>query len=865
MIGLAGWPLAYSLFRFLPDRGFAFARPVGLLLTGYILWLGGTFRLLQNNVGGIIIALALVLVIGIIWHRQQVKSFQASSLFAWLRQEWRYVLTVELLFTLALFAWAFFKSYNPNIETAGGEKWMEIAFINGTLNSDYFPPQDPWLSGFAISYYYFGYVLMALLTRLTGLNPMVAFNLFVPTLFAMTLTGAFGILANLVTLHQTAIRSSISGLKPLSLTNLPAVLTGLVAGLFVAILGNLEGFLEVLHKRGLFPAQFWLWLDIRDLKMPPPGSEGRWLPPDLFAVGAQAWIPDRFIWWWRGSRVLTDYTLAGQEQEVIDEFPFFSFLLGDVHPHVLALPFVLLVVALALNLLNNDRRSVVSCQSSEKATIWEQGTNLLKTGWLAITQATGGRAAFVLYAVAVGSLGFLNTWDFPIYLAVIGLTLMLWLNRRQKSILLPGLIGTGILGVAGIVLYLPFYATFQSQAGGILPNLWNPTRLPQFFVFFGPFLVAAIVLLLVLSKYHHGWQKHLGWSLLFMLVGPVLLMLAVFAGMISNPSGRDFVEGILRNPDIQAVIGADTAGALVQVSLWRRLLNPWTFLLVGGLLGWTLALLLGDSASQRAGEPANQHHNEELPLTPYSLLPTTLEKFSLILLFIGLGLTLAVEFIYLRDNFGIRMNTVFKFYFQAWVLLALTSAFAMYYVSKKLPGAWATLWQIGMVLLVTGGLFYPTLAIFNKTDNFQNDPTLNGIAWIAGYQPGDYAAIEWLRDNAPKNAVILEAPGARYAAYQYTSRISAMTGLPTLLGWGGHESQWRGNYEEPARREPDIEQLYTSLNAQQTLDLLDKYHITYVYVGPLERERYPAEGLNKFAYLMDVAHEEDGVIIYQRR
>ena len=92
-----------------------------------------------------------------------------------------------------------------------------------------------------------------------------------------------------------------------------------------------------------------------------------------------------------------------------------------------------------------------------------------------------------------------------------------------------------------------------------------------------------------------------------------------------------------------------------------------------------------------------------------------------------------------------------------------------------------------------------------------------------------------------------------------------MTGLPTLLGWGGHESQWRGNYEEPARREPDIEQLYTSLNAQQTLDLLDKYNITYVYVGPLERERYPAEGLNKFAYLMDVAHEEDGVIIYQRR
>jgi YYY domain-containing protein len=324
------------------------------------------------------------------------------------------------------------------------------------------------------------------------------------------------------------------------------------------------------------------------------------------------------------------------------------------------------------------------------------------------------------------------------------------------------------------------------------------------------------------------------------------------------------VEGILRNPEIQTVIGADTAGALVQTSLWRRVLNPWTFLLVGGLVGWTLALLFSDSATQQLNELPTQQ-SEDSPTTSYFILHTTLEKFPLILLFIGLGLTLAVEFIYLRDNFGIRMNTVFKFYFQAWVLLALTSAFAIYYVSKKLRGVWRVLWQVGMMILVIAGLAYPTFAIFNKTNNFQNEPTLNGIAWIADHQPGDYAAIEWLRANAPKDAVILEAPGASYAAYQYTGRISAMTGLPTLLGWGGHQSQWRGNYDEPARREPDIEQLFTSLDARQTMDLLDKYNITYVYVGPLERERYPTEGLNKFAFLMDVVFDQDGVIIYQRR
>ncbi|MBN1219790.1 MAG: hypothetical protein JXM69_12745 [Anaerolineae bacterium] len=875
IFGLAGWPLAFSLLRFLPDRGFAVARPVGLLLSGYILWLGASFRLLQNNSGGIIIALGVVLTLGLVWRRQQFKAGDSMSMLGWLKREWRYVLAVELLFHVALVAWTVFKAYNPNLETAGGEKWMEIAFINGTLNSDYFPPQDPWLSGFAISYYYFGYVLMAILTRLTGLVPMIAFNLYIPTLLAMTLTGAFGIGANLVNLHQGTEQN-----HKLQIADSASIVTGLIAALFVAILGNLEGLLEVLHKRGFFPAQFWVWLDIRDLKKPPPGSVGRWLPPDLFTQGLPAWIPDRFIWWWRGSRVLTDYTLGGQEQEVIDEFPFFSFLLGDVHPHVLALPFVLLVVALALNLLVNCR--LTAKQQSElpeqtPSTLPEQVKTILQVGWRTITEAMGGRLAFVLYAVCLGGLSFLNTWDFPIYLSVVGLAFILWLTQHRsgkiQAALAPGIIGTVMLGVTGIILYLPFYATFQSQARGILPNLWNPTRLPQFFVFFGPFLVAVAVLLIVLSLHRRGWRQHLGWSLALTILGPVLLMLTVVTGMVLGPASRHYLEGLLNNPEVQAAIGATTVGALVQESLWRRIENPWTFLLVGGLVGWTLALLLGKATSQRVSESANQRIGKSAS-QPFAKkeqsaanLPTSvfIEKFILILLLVGLGLTLTVEFVYLRDNFGIRMNTIFKFYFQAWVLLALGSAFALYYVSKHLRGVGLVIWQVGMALLVLGGLVYPLLAIPNKANNFRDTPTLNGIQWIAEHRPGDYAGIQWLRTNAPKDAVILEAPGAKYAAYQYTARVSAMTGLPTLLGWGGHQSQWRGNYDEPSRREPEIEELFNSLDFARTQELLDKYQITYVYIGPLERERYSAQALKKFEFLMDVVFQQDDVTIYRRK
>jgi uncharacterized membrane protein len=943
ILGLVGWPLAFSLLRHLPDRGFALARPVGLLLVGYILWLGGTFRLLQNNVGGILIAVIVVLAVGLIWRRQQAQAGDSLSMLAWLKQQWRYALAVELLFHLALAGWAIFKAYNPNIETAGGEKWMEIAFINGTLRSDYFPPQDPWLSGFAISYYYFGYVLMAMLTRLSGLVSTIAFNLYVPTLFAMTLTAAFGVIANLVTLHLSATR-------PSPLATLPALFTSFGAAVFVAILGNLEGFLEILHKRGLLPANFWRWLDIRDLKEPPPGSGSNWLPDHFvwwqggfsladIQANLQTWIPDRFIWWWRGSRVLTDYTLTGQEQEVIDEFPFFSFLLGDVHPHVLALPFVLLVVALALNLLvNKSQPPAANSQSSAKTpqdkratdntqkaqwtpNIIDKSKEILQNSWRELTEATGGWMGFVLYAVYLGGLSFLNTWDFPIYLSVVGLALIMWLAQRRASTqkagtgtqkagtgtpntgtdiqkastdtqktdtdtqkagtgwqaaLQSGIIGTGLLGVAGVILYFPFYATFQSQAKGILPNLWNPTRLPQFFVFFGPFLVAVTVLLIVLSGKQRDWQKHLGWSLPLTVLGPVLVMLLALGTILINPASRSYVEGIINNPQVQQAIGGGTVGTLVQESLQRRVNNPWTFLLVGGLLGWALALVVSESTNQPANERRQENSSdsenetrEDNTLTPRfaSLLPTPflVEKFILILLLVGLGLPLAVEFVYLRDNFGIRMNTIFKFYFQAWVLLALASAFAVYYVSKNLRGFPAVAWRVSMTLLVATGMVYPVFAMANKANNFQNEPTLNGIQWISEHYPGDYAAIEWLRANAPDDAIILEAPGASYAAYQYTGRISAMTGLPTLLGWGGHESQWRGNYDEPARREPDIEQLFNTTDFEQAQALLDKYNISYVYVGSLERERYSPPGLKKFEFMMDVAFQQDGVTIYQRR
>jgi YYY domain-containing protein len=876
VFGLVGLPLAFRLLGNLPDRGYAFARPLGLLLTGYLLWLGGSLGFWRNGIGGTLVAMLVVAAVGIWLYRG--RRDKTVSILGWLRAHTRYWLAVELIFLVALAGWTVYKAYNPNLETAGGEKWMEIAFVNATLRSDRFPPPDPWLAGFGISYYYFGYVLMAMLTRLSGLRSTVAYNLFIPSLFALTLTGAFSIVYNLV-----ASRVAVSGEQ--SRADRPAIGFGLLGALFVGLVGNLEGLLEVFHSRGLFPAAFWRWLDILDINQPPtPGP----------------WIPTRFIWWWRASRVIHDCSFSGlvagncnppNNWEVIDEFPFFSFLLGDVHPHVLALPFVLLAIGLALNLFLN--RSQAAGLGSHISNLEARISNF-------VTSVFGGWPQFVLYALCLGALGFLNTWDFPIYLFVLVLAFALWQIKTDTADSgggpagwLTEAVAIGLsLGGLGGVLYLPFYLGFQSQAGGILPNLFDPTRLPQFLVFFGPFLFVVISFLAVLSVkcLPVNWPRRLAAGLAVTVIGPVLAMLAIGAGLALSSSARSWVQGLLNDSNVQALLGGNASlGSLAMMVVRIRLSDPWTFLFLAGLLAWALLFIdllssaatlnaerarkgrgpLGVEASHlgfvpgRALDPPESSSPGNGPSMRRKLpdLPAS-DTFALILIGVGLVLPLAVEFVYLRDLFGTRMNTVFKFYFQAWVLLALAAAYGVWVVSNHLRGLGGLLWRLALVGLILAGLVYPILAIPNKTGDFSAQPTLDGMAWLEQFHPDDYAAIRWLQANAPDSAVILEASGG---SYSYYGRVSALTGLPTVLGWDFHEYQWRGSYDEPAARKPDIDILYNSVDPAQTLTLLDKYDITYVYVGSLEREQYSPDGLAKFGRLMDVVYQHGDVTIYQRR
>jgi len=819
--GLAALPLGLRLFRHLPDRGYGVSKPLGLLLAGWGFWLLATFGWLHNTAGGIVVVLALLAAAGL---ALAVKSSNHPAHLL----SWRTVVATELVFALAFVGWCLVRAHMPRIETAGGEKWMEIAFLRAILRSDTFPPHDPWLSGFGISYYYFGYVIVAMLARLAAVPPSIAFNLGIATLFALTCTGAFSLVYNLVGQDPRGSR------KPLG--------SALLGPVLVAVMGNLEGLLEVLHARGIGTAAFWAWLDISRIdEAPVPFSQG-------------SWVPTRFFWWWQASRVLQDYTPWGAEQHVIDEFPVFSFTLGDMHPHVLTLPFVLLAIALALNLYLRARSNPGSLQDEPRGKAW----NLRLLGRTIEFPLRPWELS--VYALCLGGLGFLNTWDFPIYLFIIcaayalaGILTEHGIRNTQYASRFAFLFI--FLLVPGILLYLPFWLGFQSQAGGILLNLFNATRLPQFLVMFAPLAFVAATFVAVQARRDGVSGRQVGkWMALVALgiLGALVLLLAVtvllvWLNVVPPKGAAAYVSGWLRGGPIPGLEDVPDAPDLVSRSLLSRLLNPWTSL---GLIAFLVAIVLIVVRRSTELDP---------PQSPISNSPTS--AFALLLFATGALLMLGVEFVYLRDVFGTRMNTVFKFYFQAWVLWGLAGAYALAgFVQRGRAGL-----VVVAGLLVVGGLVYPVLAIPARASEYGGPSTLDGTAYLAEAQPDDVAAIAWVNENVDGAPVLLEAPGDRYRAYVYEGRVSAQTGLPTLLGWAGHEHQWRGNYDEPARREPDIETLYTSVAPGEVLALMDRYDISYVYVGLLERARYPAAGLAKFAGLMDVVYDSGTVTIYRRR
>lgn len=806
LAGAAVWPLLWRVLASLPDRGYLLARAAGVLLVTVVYWLLGTFGFIRADTGGLMLAWVIVLAVSFygVRHLPDLSDKQ-TTLREWWRDHRTAIIIGEIVFIALFVGWSMVRAHQNNLVTT--EKPMDLAFTASVWRGETFPPQDPWLSGYAISYYYLGYIMAGALSKASGVYPSLGYNVWTAMLAGLSGLTAFGVVYNLVRgrLHISVWRAAVFAvIGALMLTSMGNYLTPLV---------------DAPYFNGAASQEYLSFWDVRDRQTPHYA--------DGFVPEIITWD---YWWWFRSARVLTDRNFeafGGGTEEVINEFPAFSYLLADNHPHVMALPFLLVAFGIGLSIALNKRTPTV-----------------LHT---------------VFYGVMAGSLIFLNTWDAP---AALGLVIAAEALRRRhanggrldiEDVWYVGAFAVTLVGVA-LVAYAPFLLSFGSQLGGVLPNIWHPTRFRQIFLTFGA-LVPLVGLFLGVEAWRGG--RGLNWRAGFITAGVVFaLLLAGFFALIFLGA---LIPNMLGSNQARLIQTADLIDDVVS----RRIEYGLTTVIL--LIGVVLvgARLFGRTGNQDGQQPALTSH------------------YALLMVGAGLLLVLAPEWVYLRDGFGQRMNTIFKFYYQAWALFSLAAAYGLAVTfseseGKRLSFGVQTALALFAVIAIGLGAIYLPLGITSRTVDETGRAngqevfiTLDGGASLT--RPTDYAALVCLRDLTAGQTDVVVAEVSFTGAYDYfaggiaSGRVTGITGLPTVLGWQGHQHQWRGlGYSQAVgTREGDIVRLYSDLRMDMAVVIIDRYDIDYIVYGPAERERYGADGELKFIEALDIACENGDTRIYR--
>ncbi len=591
----------------------------------------------------------------------------------------------ELIFGFIFLFFLTIRAFNPEIH--GGEKTNDFMLLNSILRSTSFPPHDTWLSGFRVDmYYYFGSYTIATLTKISGIPPYIAYNLGMSLIPALAASAAFGIGYNLTKSKKA----------------------GVFAMFILVFAGN------------LFPALV--------------------ISAHALGITNTAWgkVPE-IIDYWTASRIIPG---------TINEFPYFSFIFGDLHAHVIAIPFVLLAITLTLELYFAKRITAIS---------------------------------FIFLSLSIGSIFVFNAWDYPTYaffflLIFVAKYLIQFkpLSTVKKIADFSKQLGIGILIISlGFLMFLPFFLNFSSSSVDGIKAVEERTRLPEFLVIYSFFLFL------------------------------------IFSFMLLNLPEFKHRKGML---------------AILSASSVALYFFP-NFQLLSVLV--PLAFLCGVNIY-------------------FFYKSNDIKRFFVSLMFaLGTSLLFFTELFYINDLMSPpyeRINTVFKYYIQVWILWSIASSYAFFDLYKKEYHMKKFVLAVLLMLLVLSSLYLFT-GTYAKADGFKNNMTLDGLAFMKKLNYGDYDAIFWVNMNINSTPVILEAPGA---SFMDTSRISSYTGIPTVIGWASHELLWRNNWGELSMRINDVDTIYNTQNYSEALRLLKKYNVSYVYVGDAELKKYNAQGLKKF-------------------
>ena len=675
LLGLVFMPITSRMFRGFDDNGWMFSKVLAVAVCGYVQWLLACLKI-SPFTGITCVILTVICCLGSLLYGIKCKNRFPDSL-PW--EQAALVHREEILFFLVFLFWTYLAGFHPAAH--GTEKYMDFGFMQAMMRSTTLPAQDMWYAGKPFNYYYGGQYLAVFLTKLTGTNVEVTYNLM------RTMVAAFAFLLPFSLVRQMLKDKLKTGRK------WSFCLGGILAGMAVSMSGNLHYIIYGIILR-------------------------------LLKIKTDYWFPSstRYIGF--------DPAVTGDE--TIHEFPSYSFVLGDLHAHVINVFLVLTVLGILYSWIKTN---------SGKS--WRQ-------------------REIGLLGLLLGMFPFSNTWDFMIYYVVICGTLLFGNLKRYSSgsfisqALKWSVIQWIELLAAAFLASLPFHLTFENV------------------------MVQGIGIVKIHTAFY---QFSVLWAFPLLVCVP-------------------FVIGILKS---------------IRTFPEKKF---WSFF--------------------------------------YSIKYPDL--YGLVLVLCAIGLIFIPEFVYVRDIYektAPRANTMFKLTYQAYIMFGIMMAYILVFFTvnriKRCNGADSTVMCKGLlrcprlqsltgiiailVLISTCGYLENAITHwftgFPKRNAYQ---TLNATNYLETAISDDAAAIRWLNDNVEGQPIILEASGDSYQ--DYDNRVSAMTGLPTVLGWYVHEWLWRNDLEEENQRKEDVQTIYTSSNADQIKSLIEKYKISYLFIGSGEYEKY---------------------------
>ncbi|OGM11250.1 hypothetical protein A2Z22_00625 [Candidatus Woesebacteria bacterium RBG_16_34_12] len=457
LFGLVSIPLTWLFFRRFIDLGYGFSKTIGLIIVAYFIFLTGISHILPFTKTWLYVVFLSYTTVNYYIFKIKRKEIVSDVL-----KNIRVLIAQEILFIIGLLFWSYVRAHNPEIR--GLEKFMDFGFINSILRSKYLPPTDMWFAGLSINYYWFGHFFVALISKFSNIPSSVTYNLMLATILGLSLMGVFS-------LSSTLIKNSFQKINPKHI---------FIAGLLSAILLNFAG---------NFHTPYYLSKE---------GRDKYWYPDATRFIGYNPDIDDK----------------------TIHEFPIYSYVVADLHAHLINLPFVLLYIALLFNFVS-ESSNLKAQKSKQFSNINFPIKKLFKTLELRIFKLFGiwspTRRALKLgknleFRISnIIPLGFIlgimfmtSTWDFGNYLLTTGVVIGFF-NLKKNGFNFNTIISSAItigvlLIISGITIY-PFLINFQSIAQGVkLVHSHSPLWQLAILWGFPAILTVIFMLFLILVK-----------------------------------------------------------------------------------------------------------------------------------------------------------------------------------------------------------------------------------------------------------------------------------------------------------------------------------------------------------------------------